>query len=639
MYLNAISVEINRSELSAAQFSRLYKLVKNRQVLELLILAASKRLELFFNITDEVLPVDLLQQYLDEVIGKTNYQIGRVYTHDSAFSHFLNSVTGKNSNFSGDINSLAAIKEDYNRALRMNSIGAVLAKMYHQATAFAYELQQRVEINTNSLNTEEVILDIIKKINEDPGNFEVLILGRNVSELSRLIRVFKTAAGSRINLYCPDYPKTFDLSMEMNCSPMRSPEIPINKDTIVINYSELQPDKYAAMIKQINESKANIIFFNLNENQKNTGFNRKSNLFFYNKKHINDVLNLHKQRRSEYIESISDEYDSQNDIFRSWLYSDKRFEFSGIVSRNRAMQNIFETIRRVSRSDISVIINGKTGTGKELIARAIHENSGRKDKPFVAVNCSAIPETLLEAELFGHEKGAFTNAYQAKKGLVETAGGGTLFLDEIGDIPVTIQAKLLRVLQEQEIMRLGNPKPVKVNIRLIAATNQDLEKMIRQKQFRSDLFYRINSVRINLPVLADRKEDIPLLIRHFIDKYNRRHNKHVFMVSDQVKERLQNYNWPGNVRELENVIERAVAISVGDKITITDLPSHFQEEIPLQPQIEKPSYNLKTIEAQRIRELLEKENMNYNRVAQLLGISRTTLWRKMKEHSISKEKS
>ncbi len=223
-----------------------------------------------------------------------------------------------------------------------------------------------------------------------------------------------------------------------------------------------------------------------------------------------------------------------------------------------------------------------------------------------------------------------------KHGLVEIASGGTLFLDEIGDIPPAIQVKLLRVLQEREILRLGNPEPIKVNVRLVAATNRNLQSLIDEDKFRTDLYFRVNTVQIHLPKLFERPEDIPLLTRHFIEKMNLLHQKSILDVTDEVKNRLQFYHWPGNIRELENVIEHAVAVSVGNRITLTDLPEQIQTEQEFAEDVERPGTKLKDREAVHIKKLIEQENHNYSQVAKLLGISRTTLWRKLKEYDLSK---
>jgi transcriptional regulator with PAS, ATPase and Fis domain len=297
-------------------------------------------------------------------------------------------------------------------------------------------------------------------------------------------------------------------------------------------------------------------------------------------------------------------------------------------------------MRRIAPSDISVLISGETGTGKELIAKAIHQNSKRSEGRFVAVNCSAIPDTLLEGELFGYEKGSFTGAVSAKKGLIEIASGGTLFLDEIGDLPPMIQVKLLRVLQEREILHIGSTSPIPVDIRLVTATNQNLDVLAENNQFRSDLYYRVNTVQIHLPALRERRDDIPLLTDYFLKRLTRNNGKQINKISDDVYKRFISYDWPGNIRELENIIERAFAVSIGEEITVTDLPTRLQS-YPVLSKRRKDisSYSdgsLKELESERIRELIIRRKMSLNETAQILGIGRTTLWRKMRELGISK---
>ena len=258
---------------------------------------------------------------------------------------------------------------------------------------------------------------------------------------------------------------------------------------------------------------------------------------------------------------------------------DHQFDAGNIIGESHAIRQIFEMIRRVSASKSTILITGESGTGKELIAKAIHQNSPRRDKPFVAVSCGAIPETLLESELFGYMKGAFTGAAANKMGLFEVADQGTLFLDEIGELQPMIQVKLLRVLQEREFKRVGGTKDISVDVRLVTATNRDLRKMVENNTFRGDLFYRLNVIPIHLPPLRDRKEDIPLLIRHFLEKYNREIGKHFTRVADDALAKLIAYDWPGNIRELENVIERAVALESEPTLTLAGLPENIRGSI------------------------------------------------------------
>ena len=257
-----------------------------------------------------------------------------------------------------------------------------------------------------------------------------------------------------------------------------------------------------------------------------------------------------------------------------------RFSFAQIIGNSEQMLEVFEAIRRVADSTATVILLGESGTGKELVARAIHYNSARRTGPFVSVNCSALPEGLIEAELFGHEKGAFTGAQRMVEGRFERANGGTLFLDEIGSLGLPLQSKLLRVLEEPEITRLGGNKTIKVNIRLISATNDNLEDAIAAGRFREDLYYRLNVVPINLPPLRDRREDIPLLIEHFTRRFSEEHSIKQKRVDTEALQYLINYGWKGNVRELENVIQRLVVMTEGDTITASDLPPHIVNQEP-----------------------------------------------------------
>ena len=257
----------------------------------------------------------------------------------------------------------------------------------------------------------------------------------------------------------------------------------------------------------------------------------------------------------------------------------KDFGVTGITTKNEEMLSILATVKKVADYKTTVLITGESGTGKELIARALHYNGGRSSKGFVAVNCGAIPENLLESELFGHVKGAFTDAVRNKKGLFEEAEGGTLFLDEIGELPFHLQVKLLRVLQEEEIMRIGDTKPIRVSVRIVAATVKDLDREVREGRFREDLFYRLNVLPIHLPPLRERPEDIPALSCHFLEKYKDRHRVKVGAVSPEALKLLMDYTWPGNVRELENAIERSVLLSEGENISVSALPPAVREKM------------------------------------------------------------
>ena len=323
--------------------------------------------------------------------------------------------------------------------------------------------------------------------------------------------------------------------------------------------------------------------------------------------------------------------------FFSWFYSKEHYRFGDIIGKSKSMEHILELIARISQTNITVLIEGESGTGKELVARAIHENSPRRNKPFIVVNCGALPDTLLESELFGHVRGAFTGAEFQKKGLLEEADGGTLMLDEIGDTSPAFQVKLLRVLQQGEMRRLGSNEVRKIDVRIIAATNKHLAELVQKGGFRQDLYYRLNVVQIDIPPLRAHPEDILLLADHFIAKYGEKIKKRVIGLDKKAEELILQYSWPGNVRELENAIERAVALCIGHTILPEDLPPQVRNDTGAAMTFaEDEILPLKEMEKQHIARALQFYRWDYEKVARQLGIGRTTLWRKMKEYGIER---
>jgi len=317
----------------------------------------------------------------------------------------------------------------------------------------------------------------------------------------------------------------------------------------------------------------------------------------------------------------------------------REYSFGNIIGKSPRMLQIFALIKKVSDYKTSVLLVGESGTGKEMVARCLHYNSSRSKGAFIAVNCGAIPETLLESELFGHEKGAFTDAKKEKRGSFEMAHEGTLFLDEVGELSPSAQVKLLRALQEGEIKRLGSERSISVDVRIIAATVKDLSKEVAAGRFREDLFYRLNVLQINLPPLRERKEDIPLLIEHFIQKYNARHKLSIEGISEEALAFLLDYSWPGNVRELENIIERAMILSQGRRIMAENLPAEIKS--PEQNRIKKlmeEEISIKKatrlLEEELIRKALQKTGGNRTQAAKILEISHPALLSKIKEYGI-----
>ncbi|MEW6350854.1 MAG: sigma-54 dependent transcriptional regulator [Thermodesulfobacteriota bacterium] len=313
-----------------------------------------------------------------------------------------------------------------------------------------------------------------------------------------------------------------------------------------------------------------------------------------------------------------------------------------IIGRSKAMDRVFSVMKRVSDTPTTVLITGESGTGKELIARGVHNASSRKEKPFVSINCGAIPADLLESELFGHERGAFTGAVSLKQGKFEFADQGTLFLDEVGEMPLALQVKLLRVLQEHEFQRVGGNKDIRVDVRIVAATNKDLREEVEAKRFREDLYFRLHVVSVTVPPLRERREDIPLLVAHFVDKFSRKLGRAVTEVLPEVMASLYGYYWPGNVRELENVVERAVVMCRGHVLTVDDLPPELRDSPEIEDSLDRLisgekglADTLESIEERMIRQALKRASNVQAQAAKALGLSRSNLQYKMKKYGIS----
>ena len=312
-----------------------------------------------------------------------------------------------------------------------------------------------------------------------------------------------------------------------------------------------------------------------------------------------------------------------------------RYRFENIIGKSAKMREIFEIIAYISDLPANVLILGESGTGKELIARAIHRHSARSERPFVPLNCAAIPETLLESELFGHVRGAFTDARKDRRGLFQEANGGVLFLDEISEIPLNLQAKLLRIIEDKEVRPLGANQSEKVDARLVSACNRDLEQLVQEGRFRQDLYYRLNVIRIALPPLRQRPEDIPMLVDHFMRKFADQANRKIEGIEQDALAALMNYRWPGNVRELEHTIERAALLGKGSNLSLRDLPLPLLEhDDDAVTEAAAKSYTLRDLERQYIMRVMETTNGNKTEAARILGVDRTTLYRKLEEYKV-----
>jgi DNA-binding NtrC family response regulator len=321
----------------------------------------------------------------------------------------------------------------------------------------------------------------------------------------------------------------------------------------------------------------------------------------------------------------------KKEVIRLKKEVESRYDFHQLIGKSPSMQKIYDLIERISDSSSNVLITGESGTGKELVAKAIHFNGVRKEGSFIAINCAAIPETLLESELFGYKKGAFTDAKSDKKGLIFKANEGTLFLDEITEMPLTLQAKLLRVIEEREIRPLGDTNSYPIDVRIISTSNRDIVSLIQQGRFREDLYYRLKVIDIELPPLCDRKEDIPLLVQHFVNKFGQGLKKNISGVSEEALKIFLNYSWPGNVRELENVVQRAITLSQQEFILPEDLPASIIQKTD-EKLVEKAlgkNFTLDQLEKEYIKRVLIETGGNKSKAAEILGLDRKTLYRKL----------
>jgi two-component system NtrC family response regulator len=321
----------------------------------------------------------------------------------------------------------------------------------------------------------------------------------------------------------------------------------------------------------------------------------------------------------------------------------ERFSFASMIAGSRAMRAVTETAARVAQSDTTVLLEGESGTGKELLAKALHFHSGRARGPFITINCGAIPEQLLESELFGHRRGSFTGAVADKRGKFEAADRGTIFLDEIGELPPLLQVKILRVLQEREVDKVGETRPIKVDVRVIAATNRDLEKMVADSAFRDDLYYRLAVVSIRMPPLRERSDDIPLLVDHFLGKHSERMSRPRPTVDRAVYSAFNLYAWPGNIRELENVIERALVLDKDGVVGLDDLPDRLRTRehrvANLRMELPDEGVSLEDVERELLLAALQKHNWNQTRAAAFLNITRSTLLYRMQKFALERGKT
>lgn len=557
--------------------------------------------------------------------------------NESAIEHFLGFVTGSMHEKNG-LADLEALQESYQRAMSNKQTGPVLHYLFQRGILLHEKIRQEIDFFQLAVDNESAILELSRKVISLGGRSKIAAIGMNEMLLSVLEHFRKQGIGQYQVFF--DQKTAMDLPSYIKITALDSfpPENPY--DVILIAPGEEETISDVQLISWARSRNKPLLIFDMSNTHRHMrSLRRHGMLYFYAEKDLAAVIKSNLEGRKQTRREIKRWITKERESFYDWLSSDDRYEFSGIVGSTSAMQQVFELISRIARTDITVLVDGESGTGKERVARAIHMLSGRANKSFQVLNCGAIPENLLESELFGHEKGAFTGAVAQKRGLFEEADGGTIFLDEIGELPSQLQVKLLRFLQEGEIKHVGSNSTRKVDVRIIAATNQNLNKMVELNSFRSDLYYRLNVLQLTVPPLRERRDDISLLAEHFRKKFAEKLRKPVSGISSDAMELLEHYSWPGNVRELENAIERGVALALGEQILSVNLPPIIQNppvtgatirDIPFQGR----QLTLKELEKEYILATLEQFDWNYDDVCKKLAIGRTTLWRKLREYNV-----
>ncbi len=646
---------------------------RSKDIDEILPLYVDNRIELYAVLAHEK-HQDVWEQLTTQMLGRLH---GEELLHQqTCVEHFFRRFVGLHSTIPGDTTVQFHIEEQVSQVAQWGGIGPVLARILREAIETAGEIHNNTHLSAGSATVADAIPEIIAKIMEQASS--VLILGRNEYVLP-IIESLAEAGFERLFFAHPDMGIAHELALNdalysLTDAHIRLPieweqrhEMLAECDVVItmLTPEQISGTKEATPCITLREAQSHLdsrknrplVIVDCSseggESEANIdpGFYQQENVFIYTLSDLEKVVQQNIQRRRRTIPQAQKRIAKRAQICMQRLYGKDRYLFDGMIARSPVMHTVLELTRRAATSDANILIQGETGTGKELIARAIHRQSHRAEGSFVTINCGAIPEDLLESELFGHVKGSFTGAMSNKQGLLEQAHHGTLLLDEIGDMSLPLQVKLLRAIQEGEIRSVGSTEQRTIDVRIVASTHRDLEELIQEGTFREDLYYRLNVIRITVPPLRERREDILPLAEAFLRRFAAprrsfgRPDQRTLRLQPEVERCLLAYEWPGNVRELENVIERAVALSFGGMIRIESLPSSLCQQ-PAQGQVTPEQliqeamdqqYSLRELEAQYIEQVLKASDWNHTLATQILGISRTTLWRKMNDYGISKE--
>ena len=563
-----------------------------------------------------------------------------VFFDDQAAYQFLQLAAGILQE-GGDSRLIEYVREMYGTLSDAGYVGAVFHNLFQRSILLHEKTRMETDYFRFATQSCDVFGEIARKIFGNLQQVQVQFVGES-NESAEWLRALFREGCRKFTLLTQKvmYPDLYSQYAVQVLSPGRNPVLPATTDILLL-FSAEHPGLELRSISRRMSRRGNaplLIYDAVNSYAEKERLKKIYNVFYYDAQDLQYIITRNKDGLRDVRQKLEDWLEHEVEAFMRWLHSDARHQFVGIVGTTREMQRVFELISRIAQTDITVLIQGESGTGKELVAKAIHRLSKRASKPFVVVNCGAIPENLLESELFGHVKGAFTGAVTQKHGLFEEANHGTIFLDEIGELPPQLQVKLLRFLQEGEIKRVGSNETIRVDVRVLAATNKDLPKLVEAQQFRSDLYYRLNVIQIQLPPLRERKDDIPILATHFMRKYSSKLQKRVEELTPEALQALKAYSWPGNVRELENAIEHAVALTVNRTIGLNDLPEVLRRNHLHDYGDEGGGkrMTLKELEKHYIFETLQSCNWNYEIAARQLGIGRTTLWRKIKDFQLKK---
>ncbi len=560
-------------------------------------------------------------------------------TGNEAVERFLHMVAGLTTNPTGRqySNMMRAV---FNQQDGASAPGPVFNRLFQKGIWLHEKIRLETDYFRFALNEKAILQELAGKIWGELDAVATHVIGWTI-ETNAVLDMLQQAGCRRFVFYCENKVRTNALTQTYGGEHRETftrldPEV----DLLLIFRPPdgSLPDKKMLAERMSSRNNAPLLVVDWTDSISTIKQLRKLyNVFAYSRAELSRSVEQNRATRQDMLQLIRSWVQDEMIDFDKWLRSDSRHEFAGMIGSTPAMQKIFELISRIAQTNITVLIDGESGTGKELVARAIHSLSQRAQKPFVVVNCGAIPENLLESELFGHERGAFTGAVKEKKGLFEIANHGTLLLDEVAELPLSLQVKLLRFLQGNEIKPVGSNQTLKLDVRVIAATNKDLAQMVEKGCFRSDLYYRLNVLQLTIPALRERKEDIIPLTMHFLRRFSRQVCKEISEISEEARRALLGYTWPGNIRELENVIERAVALCHGNMLSIYDLPEHVQNSLhAYQPHQHTGNHRLtlKEMERDYILETLNLCDWDYELACKQLGIGRTTLWRKLKEYGV-----